>query len=165
MCPKDINYNLSGLFVFFLCTMQSVCVNDASFKRKMLQLKGFFLVISQKRIFLAWKVDWAEAWQIFTIDTSTANASCRSPDRNDVTRPRVTSTFVSSERSQLSQVSGTFPGSGAQRRAEGCAPANPPTDALYTMLTQWSCMAAVVFFSFFSCGEWGGQCSVVVQMP
>lgn len=50
---------------------------------------------------------------------------------------------------------GTFPRSGAQRRAEGCAPANPPTDAVYTMLTQQSCMAAVVCV-FYVVNEAGG---------
>lgn len=35
--------------MLFLCTMQSVCVNDASFKREMLLLKGFFFVISHTK--------------------------------------------------------------------------------------------------------------------
>lgn len=57
MCTKDIIYNLSGLFVLFLCTMKSDCVNDTSFKRKMLPLKGCF-VIAQENDFSNMKDGW-----------------------------------------------------------------------------------------------------------
>lgn len=132
--------------------MQSVCVNDASFEGEMPLLKGFFFFcyLAHKRGFF-WTTDRAEAGEISTNDAHRQRmpgAAALTAAMARVPVPTRPGAFVSSESRQLAQVFGTFPRSGAQPRAEGCAPANPPTDAVYTMLTQRSCMAAVVCVCF-----------------
>lgn len=144
-CTKDSNYNLSGLFVLFLCTMKSDWVNDASLKGKCCCWKAFchltkddFSNIGHQHDKFSLMTRWQ---QIPHVKVLTKTLSCV------LTWPRPSLTL---KKSQPSQVSALFPDlvrSGTRKDAH-------QQTRLQTVLTQCSHSGAAWLLFFFSWLWW-----------